>query len=158
MEQLVDKAVALLKTNMADELAAIDTERNVGGVDVTTPAPGDAAYYIHDLAGNFRPEFPSCTVFGRRTTNVKDDYRDYQLEHHLEIEVYQANSSQEELARQVFRYAEAVKRILANPTNWAGVAHDPVFSGAFYSNVVPDEQGFLRACRVNISVKTLEAK
>ena len=56
----------------------------------------------------------------------------------------------------VIRYAKAIKQILRNPLAWAGVAFDPQAAGAFYSNVIPDESGFLRACRVALTISTIE--
>jgi hypothetical protein len=149
MEKLMDKAKELLQLNLAATLADIDA-----GQGITTPDIPAANYYTTDLAT--RPNFPSCTIFSRRGVPRDQDMTVEEWQYTLEIEIYHTDIDQENLMRMSIRYAEAVKRILRSPYKWVGVGHSPSVSGIFYSNVIPDETGFMRACRVNVDIKAIE--
>jgi len=155
MEKLQEHAKDLLVANLDAMLDQVDQEMNTatGATTTTEKIPG-SQIYPHDLTN--RPAFPSCSIMARRGTPHDQQFDFEEWEYTLEIEVYQAGQEPGDLLRQIERYAEATKRIMRNPENWDGVAHDPRVTGIFYSNVLPDESGLIRACRVNVAVSVIE--
>lgn len=153
MEAVVDKAIEVLKAGLSTKLAEIDAE--MSHVLVTPPVP-EANYYLSERERQVN--YPAVKVQGlqARANHMDEDWDEWSK--HLEIECYAVNHDTEELARLVMRYAEGLKRALRDPDAWAPVAHEPRIQNIYYSRVAPLEQrGFLRACRVVMTVQKIQA-
>ncbi|MHB8182861.1 MAG: hypothetical protein ACYDDN_03795 [Candidatus Desulforudaceae bacterium] len=153
MEAVVNKAVAILKASLNAKLVEVDAEYGGG---LTTPTMPADNYYLSER--DRQVNYPAVKVEGLQARTAHGDEEWDEWEKHLEIEVYITHHDPEVLARLVYRYAEALKRVLRDPDAWAPVAHEPRIQNIYYSRVAPLEQrGFLRACRVALMVNKIQS-
>ena len=153
MESVIDKAVEILKAGLNNKLAEIDAEMSY--TLVTPPVPGEN-YYLSER--DRQVNYPAVKVLGlqARANHIDEEWDEWSK--HLEIECYAVNHDTEVLARLIMRYAEGLKRVLRDPDVWAPAAYEPKIQNIYYSRVAPLEQrGFLRACRVVMSVQRIQS-
>jgi len=146
-EQITDVCKSIIVNNIEAKLAEIDAE-NGKGIVTSTPVE----YFSREIDENMMVNYPACKISYLRFSKVEE----YTWRHFLNIEFYQANHNQEELEIQIKRMAAAGQEILEKELNWQGYGHDPRVSDGFISSVLAIESGFLRACRLQFSVDTIE--
>jgi len=146
-EKITDVCKSVIVNNIEAKLAEIDAE-NGKGIVTSTPAE----YFSREIDENMMVNYPACKINYLRFSKIDE----YTWRHYLNIEFYQANHDQDELEIQIKRMAAAGQEILEKEANWHGYGYNPQVSDGFISSVLPMEHGFLRACRLQFSVETIE--
>lgn len=151
METVRRHLVATLEADLPDTLAALDSGRPAPA----TPPP--AVYLDYPIVDETLISWPVCLVLPRRVARTRSadgtTIRDYELD----VEFWFADSEQAVLATWVERAAAAAGRVLERVDLWAPYdGFDPRVSAALYSNVLPSEGEFLRACRLNFAVSVVD--
>lgn len=146
-EQITDVCKSIIANNIEAKLAEIN-EKN--GKGVITPVPVE--YFSREIDENMLVNYPACKISYLRFSKIEE----YTWRHYLNIEFYQVNHDQDALEIQIKRLASAGQKILEKELNWHGYGHDPKVTDGFISSVLPVESGFLRACRLQFSVDTIE--
>ena len=146
-EKITDVCKSIIVNNIEAKLADIDAE-NGKGIVTSTPTE----YFSREIDENMMVNYPACKISYLRFSKVEE----YTWRHYLNIEFYQANHDQDELEIQIKRMAAAGQEILEKELNWQVLGYNPQVTDGFISSVLPTESGFLRACRLQFSVDTIE--
>lgn len=154
METVRERAIQALEQGLPPQLAAIDAARATG---LTTPAP--AVYIDYPILDESAVVWPVALVLPRRTVRTDSGsqgvaFRRYELD----MEFWFSDSDQSVLGTWIERMAGAASAVLEQDGTWAdlGLTY-PRVTDALFSDVLPDESGFLRACRIVFAVDGIDA-
>lgn len=154
MEQVRRRAIQALEEGLPAQLTAIDASKATG---LATPAP--AVYLDYPILDESMVTWPVCLVLPRRTARTDSGsqgvaHRRYELD----MEFWFAESDQAVLGTWVERMAGAASAVLEQDASWSGTGlYNQRVTDALYSDVLPDESGFLRACRVVFAIDGIDA-
>lgn len=148
-ELITDVCKNILRLNIE---AVLTEEDSSNGKGITTPIPVE--YFSREIDESMMVNYPACKVSYLRFSKVEE----YTWRHYLNIEFYQVNQDQDELESQIKRIASAAEAILSKEINWHGYGYNSEVRDGFISGVLPVESGFLRACRLQFNVDTIEGE
>lgn len=148
-EKITDACKAIIEGNVLQALAEEDA---AGGKGITTPTP--AEFFTREIEESLLVNYPVCKTTYLRFSRVEE----YTWRHYLNIEFYHVNHDQDELEIQIKRMASAARKVLEKELYWAGYGYNPEIRDGFISNVLPVESGFMRACRLQFNVDTIEGE
>jgi|GEM_PF-5193055 len=148
-ELITDTCKNVLQLNIE---TALSREDEVNGKGITTPIPLE--YFSREIDESMIVNYPACKISYLRFSKVEE----YTWRHYLNIEFYQVNQDQDELESQIKRLASAAEAILSKESNWHGYGYNPEVRDGFISGVLAVESGFLRACRLQFNIDTIEGE
>ncbi|MFW6074933.1 MAG: hypothetical protein ACOC9Y_05010 [Chloroflexota bacterium] len=154
METVRRTVVSALEDGMEAEVSAVDT---AAGHGITTPAP--EVYIDHEIVDESAVVWPVCLVMPRRSPLQGSAQLQGHVErrYELDIEIWVADSDQTILTVWVERLARAATLVLERASTWAGSGiYNPQATDVLFSDILPDESGYLRACRVVFRVDGIE--
>ena len=146
-ELITDACKAIVAGNIEQALAEEDV---TGGKGINTQPPVE--YFTREIEESLMVNYPACKIAYLRFQKIEE----YTWRHYINVEIYHVNHDQDELEAQIKRLASAAQKVLEKELYWAGYGHDPRVTDGFISNVLPVESGFLRACRLQFNVETIE--
>jgi hypothetical protein len=128
IEDIVDKIKSLLETNLPAKLDEIEAARNDAIVlnDV-------AAYYVTNRLKDTIVSYPCIFILGEETPSANMMGRKREFRHKIIIRIFTRDMDEEVLRRQLWRYVEAVEKVLNQDVTLAGLATYSVITAHKYS-------------------------
>lgn len=154
MEQVRERVIEALSQGIGPQLLAVDNTKP--GV-VTTPEP--AVYIDYPILDESMVVWPVCLVMPRRAARTDTAAQGYATRRYeLDIEVHFADSDQAVLGVWVERTVAAGSAVLEQQAIWDDLGlYNPRVNDALFSDVLPSEDQFLRACRLVFQVEGIDA-
>ncbi len=128
IEDIVNKIKSLLETNLPAKLDAIEAARNDGIV-----LNNIAAYYVTNRLKDMIVNFPCIFILGEETPSANRIGRKREFRHKIIIRIFIRDVDEEILQRQLWRYVEAVEKVLNQDVTLGGAAINSVITAHKYN-------------------------
>lgn len=147
IEDIVNKIKSLLETNLPARLDEIELARNDGIVlnDI-------AAYYVINKLGDMIVRYPCIFILGEETPSANRIGRKREWKHKTTIRVFSRDVDEEILQRKLWRYVEAVEKVLNKDITLAGAATYSVITAHKYSPAYKAGMLFIRDASLSLEV------
>lgn len=128
IEDIVNKIKLMLETNLPARLDEIEASRNDGIVlnDI-------AAYYVTNRLKDMLVSFPCIFILGEETPSANRIGKKRDFRHRIIIRIFIRDVDEEILQRQLWRYMEAVEKVLNQDVTLGGVATYSVITAHKYN-------------------------
>lgn len=147
IEDIVNKIKLLLETNLPARLDGIETTRNDGIV-----LNNIAAYYVTNRLKDMIVSYPCIFIIGEETPGANRIGKKREFRHKIIIRIFCRDVDEDVLQRQLWRYVEAVEKVLNQDLTLAGVATYSVITAHKYSHAYKAGMLFVRDASLLIEV------